>query len=163
MGLFSKNIKLPSEPGTLYAITDGEVIGIDHVADEMFSQKMLGDGIAFKSLDGIVIAPCHGVVTTLFPTNHAIGITTSDGAEILIHIGIDTVKENGNGFKAFVKQGDKIARGQKLITFDIEKLENKGYDLSIPMVLTNMDAISNIEVLVEGEVIVGKEVITYSI
>lgn len=161
MGLFTKK-KLPAwNPGTLGSITQGKVMPVTEVKDEMFSQKMLGDGVAFLSEDGIVVSPCDGTVTAFFHTNHAIGLTTQDGAEVLIHIGLDTVKEGGKGFKGFVKEGDTVKRGQKLITFDKKALEAKGYDLSIPMIVSNMDAVQDMKALMEGTVTTEDEVLAY--
>jgi len=161
MGLFSNKEVLQSEPGVLYAITNGDVIRIEQVKDEVFAEKMIGDGLAFVSKDGEVVSPCDGVITAIFQTNHAIGITTNDGTEILIHIGIDTVKEGGNGFKGFVKNGERVRRGQKLIIFDKHKLEAKGYDLTIPMIITNMNEIS-IKVIANGAVTKGTEVMQFN-
>ena len=160
MGLFSKKEILQSEPGVLYAITSGRVIKIEQVKDEVFAQKMMGDGLAFVSEDGEVVSPCDGIITAIFQTNHAIGITTDDGTEILIHIGIDTVKEGGNGFKGFVKNGERVTRGQKLIIFDKQKLEAKGYDLTIPMIITNMDEIT-IKIIADGAITKGTKVMQF--
>jgi len=160
MGMFSRKEVLQSEPGVLYAITSGQVIKIELVKDEVFAEKMMGDGLAFVSIDGEVVSPCNGVITAIFQTNHAIGITTDEGVEILIHIGIDTVKEGGNGFKGFVKNGDRVTCGQKLITFDKGMLEAKGYDLTIPMIITNMNEIS-IKVIANGTVTKGTEVMQF--
>lgn len=163
MGLFTKK-ELPKwNEGKLGSITDGEVMPVTEVKDEMFAQQMLGDGVAFLSQNGIVVAPCDGTISTIFPTNHAVGIKTPDGAEILIHIGIDTVREQGKGFKGFVKQGETVKRGQKLVTFDMKQLEDKGYDLSIPMILTNMDDVEELRILCTGACKVEDEVIEYSI
>ncbi|MFU2421574.1 MAG: PTS sugar transporter subunit IIA [Bacteroides sp.] len=162
MGLFTKK-KLPAwNPGTLGSITQGKVMPVTEVKDEVFSQKMLGDGVAFLSEDGVVVSPCDGTVTAFFHTNHAIGLTTQDGAEVLIHIGLDTVKEGGRGFKGYVKEGDAVKRGQKLITFDKEVLEEKGYDLSIPMIISNIDAVENIKALMDGTVTTEDDVLAYS-
>ena len=163
MGLFSRKTVLPWEEGTLYAITEGTVMGVDRVKDQMFAEKMMGDGVAFNSTNGVVVSPCEGTVATIFPTNHAIGILTKDGAEILIHIGLDTVNENGKGFKGFVKAGDKVTRGQKLITFDMDALKAKGYDLAIPMIFTAMDDIKDMKVVADGTLISGQEVMKYSL
>jgi PTS system beta-glucosides-specific IIC component len=97
--------------------------------------------------DGNVYAPFDGNVTMLFKTGHAIGITSNKGTEIMIHIGIDTVKLNGNGFKSFVKQGDSVTKGQKLISFDLEAIKNKGYDLSTFVIITNTDNYKEVQLL----------------
>ena len=123
MGLFTKK-KLPAwNPGTLGSITQGKVMPVTEVKDEVFSQKMLGDGVAFLSEDGVVVSPCDGTVTAFFHTNHAIGLTTQDGAEILIHIGLDTVKEGGRGFKGHVKEGDAVKTRAILGTMEAMKME----------------------------------------
>ena len=92
MGFFKKKIDLPCEPGNLYSITDGTLLSIEKVKDEMFAKRMMGDGVAFISRSGEVVSPCNGTVSAVFETNHTIGLVSSDGAEVLIHIGLDTVK-----------------------------------------------------------------------
>lgn len=163
MGLFKKKIDLPYEPGNLYAITNGKLINIAKVKDEMFAQKIMGDGVAFISNSGEVVSPCNGTILTVFDTGHAIGITTNDGVEVLIHIGLDTVKEQGKGFKSFVKSGEKVKRGQKLITFDIKYLESKGYDLSIPMIVTNMDDITAFKTELDSVVTIESKAFSYTV
>ncbi|MEY8353854.1 PTS glucose transporter subunit IIA [Lachnospiraceae bacterium 54-53] len=163
MGLFKKKADLPYEPGRLYSITDGKLISIEKVNDPMFAQKMIGDGVAFISESGEVVSPCSGTVSAVFETNHTIGLMSDDGVEVLIHIGLDTVKENGKGFKSYIKEGAKIKRGQKLITFDIKYLESKGYDLAIPMIITNMDRVSDIEYAAEGTVTAESGALSYKV
>ncbi|WP_099466949.1 PTS sugar transporter subunit IIA [Konateibacter massiliensis] len=163
MGLFKKKIDLPYEPGNLYSITNGKLIGIEKVEDEMFAQKIMGDGVAFISNSGEVVSPCNGTVLTVFDTCHAIGLATDDGVEVLIHIGIDTVKEQGKGFKSFVKNGEKVKRGQKLITFDMKYLESKGYDLSIPMIVTNMDDITGFKSELDSNVTIENKAFSYTV
>ena len=116
----------------------GEVLPLNEVKDEAFASGILGNGIAINPKEGVLVSPVNGVVNALLPTLHAIGITTQEGVELLIHIGMDTVKLKGEGFKAFVKQGDEIKIGQKLIEFDIDLLKSKGYCLDVPIVITNM-------------------------
>ncbi len=98
---------------------------------------MLGKGIAIEPSEGRVVAPADATVTTLFPTGHAIGLITDKGAELLIHIGMDTVKLEGKYFKAHVKQGDKVKKGQLLIEFDVEKIKEAGYPVVTPVLVTN--------------------------
>lgn len=97
----------------------------------------MGKGCAIIPADGKVIAPFDGKVVALFPTNHAIGLLSNNGLEVLIHIGLDTVNDNGQDFKANVKNGDRVSKNQVLIEFDKESLENKGYDLTTPIILTS--------------------------
>lgn len=115
----------------------GAVKSLSEINDEAFSKGALGKGIAIEPTEGKVIAPVDGVVTTLFPTGHAIGITSKNGAEILIHIGMDTVQLEGKYFTPKVKQGDEIRLGQELLEFDIEAIKKEGYSLVTPVVVTN--------------------------
>lgn len=123
---------------------NGEVVSLENVPDETFATKILGDGVAVIPTDGKVIAPMNGTVTTLFDTNHAIGLELENGVEILIHIGIDTVKLQGEGYKSFVSEGDKVSKGQTLITFDTDFIKEKGYNVITPVIITNTDDYSEI-------------------
>lgn len=161
MGFFKKKVNMPYEPGNLYSITDGTLIRIETVKDEMFAKKMMGDGVAFLSESGEVVSPCNGTVSAVFETNHTIGLVSDDGIEVLIHIGLDTVKEQGKGFKSYVKEGETVKRGQKLITFDIKYLESKGYDLAIPMIIVNMDHIHSLQYAAEGTVTIESGALSY--
>ena len=116
---------------------EGELVALADVPDEVFSSGVLGKGIAVNPAVGKVCAPADAEVTTLFPTGHAVGMKTANGAEILIHIGMDTVKMNGGGFKTHVQQGDKVKQGQLLIEFDIDKIKQAGYPVITPVVVTN--------------------------
>lgn len=118
----------------------GEVKALSEVEDEAFSKGALGKGIAINPTEGKVVAPADGVLTTLFPTGHALGITTDSGAEILIHIGMDTVKLDGKYFTSKVKQGERIKKGQLLLEFDINAIKNEGYSVVTPIVITNSDS-----------------------
>lgn len=128
----------------------GALVALPDVPDEVFASGLLGKGIAVNPAVGQVVAPADGEVTTLFPTGHAIGIKTDKGAEILIHIGMDTVKMNGDGFKTHVQQGDKIKQGQLLIEFDIDKIKKAGYPVITPVLVTNHDNYKDI-VTADGE------------
>lgn len=115
----------------------GKVLPLSEVNDAAFSQGVLGKGLAIEPDEGVVISPVNGVVTTLFPTYHAIGITSESGAEILIHVGMDTVQLEGRHFTPLIKQGDTVSIGQKLLTFDMEEIQKAGYSLITPVVVTN--------------------------
>lgn len=128
----------------------GDLVALPDVPDEVFASGLLGKGIAVNPSVGQVVAPADGEVTTLFPTGHAIGIKTTKGAELLIHIGMDTVKMNGDGFKTHVQQGDKVKQGQLLIEFDIDKIKKAGYPVITPVLVTNHDSYKDI-VTVEGK------------
>lgn len=134
----------------------GTLMKLEDVQDGAFSTGALGKGAAILPEEGMVYAPVNGVVTTLFPTLHAIGITSDEGVEVLIHIGLDTVQLHGEGFEAFVKQGDHIEKGQKLIQFDMESITKAGYCIETPIVITNsanfMDVLpENKETIMHGE------------
>ena len=115
----------------------GEVMALEEVPDEAFSSGVVGRGVAILPSEGKVIAPADGTVMTIFPTGHALGLITDKGTEILIHIGIDTVKLNGQYFQAKVKQGDTVKRGQVLVEFDLEKIKAAGYPVITPVLITN--------------------------
>ena len=115
----------------------GDVLELAQVEDAAFSAGILGKGCAIVPAEGEVYAPADGVLTTLFPTKHALGITSDDGVEVLIHIGLNTVQLNGEGFTAHVQQGARVSRGQHLLSFDLADLKDKGYCLQTPVIITN--------------------------
>nr|WP_273702717.1 PTS glucose transporter subunit IIA [Thermoanaerobacter sp. A7A] len=116
----------------------------------MFSQKMVGDGVALEPKEGIVYSPVNGTIIQLFPTKHALGIKTEEGLEVLIHIGMDTVEMKGNGFESFVSEGEKVKIGDKLLKFDME-LVKKEHPLTSPIIITNMDIVDKIVKESDGE------------
>lgn len=115
----------------------GEVVKLKDIQDDAFASGVLGNGAAIIPTEGRVVAPVDGEVTTLFPSLHAIGITSKNGVEILIHVGLDTVQLEGKGFKAHIKQGDKVTKGQVLLDFNIEEIKEAGYSVVTPIVVTN--------------------------
>ncbi len=117
----------------------GKVVDIAEVPDEVFSQKMMGDGVAIEPEGNVVTAPCDGQVVLLARTLHAVALQAENGAEILIHIGLDTVELDGKGFTGHVSVGDKVRRGDKLITFDKTFIHEQGKPLITPIVVTNTD------------------------
>lgn len=125
---------------------DGEVVELSEVPDEVFSVKMLGDGFAVVPKGNKVYAPIDGEVTVLFPTKHAVAITTEGGLEVLVHIGVDTVNLNGEGFTAHVSQGDKVKKGDLLLTLDLDFLKEKAKSVVSPVIMTNMDKIHKINI-----------------
>ncbi|MCC8354516.1 PTS beta-glucoside transporter subunit IIABC [Bacillus sp. AF23] len=120
----------------------GEVKALSEVNDGVFSAGIMGKGFAIEPEEGEVVSPVYGSVTTIFKTKHAIGITSDQGAEILIHIGLDTVKLEGQWFTAHVKEGDKVAPGDPLVSFDLEQIIAAGYDVITPVIITNTDRYS---------------------
>ncbi len=123
----------------IVAPADGTMFAIEDVSDPMFAQKLLGDGVAFKyEGDSVVVcAPASGSLSALFPTGHAFGVTTPDGVELLVHIGIDTVSANGEGFKVLGKtQGDQVKAGDPIVEVNLKTLSEK-FDMSTMLIVTN--------------------------
>lgn len=143
---------------SLIAPISGNVVSIEEVDDPVFSEKMMGDGLAIEPTDGVVLAPCDGKIIHVFPTKHALGILTKEGIEILIHIGLDTVNLNGKGFKSYVKADEEIKQGQKLLSFKLDFITKKAKSSITPIVITNMDKVNNINIK-KGSVEAGKDVI----
>ena len=117
----------------------GDVLPLNQVKDEVFSAGLLGKGVAIEPKEGKVVSPVDGTLTTLFPTHHALGITSDNGAEILIHVGMDTVQLEGKCFTPKAKQGDKIKAGQVLLEFDIDGIKEAGYPVTTPVIISNSD------------------------
>ena len=118
---------------------EGRVLPLSEVSDAAFSQEVLGKGMAVEPVKGVAVSPVDGVVERLFPTKHAIGVTSDSGIELLIHIGMDTVQLEGKYFTALVQEGDRVTAGQKLVEFDMEGIRAAGYSLVTPVVVTNTD------------------------
>lgn len=131
---------------------DGKAIELKDVEDEMFSKGILGKGCAIIPQNNVVAAPCDGEVVVLFPSKHAVGIRAENGSDILIHIGLNTVMNEGNGFREFVEVGDYVHVGDKLIEFDKAELEDKGYNLVTPVIVTNEDSYSNMNLVAKGKI-----------
>ena len=143
----------------LYAHVTGMTVPLDRVKDEAFSQKVLGEGVAIEPEDGILYAPCNGRVEKVFDTKHAVNLVSDDGCEILLHIGIDTVSLKGKYFEAFVKDGDRVQKGDKLIGFDIDGIKKEGFDVTTPMVICNSQDYNSIDVITSGKVSAGQEIV----
>ena len=122
---------------TLASPLTGNLVKMENVPDPVFSSGALGQGIAVEPTEGKVFAPADAEVTTMFPTGHAVGLKTSKGTEILIHIGMDTVEMEGKGFSVHVKQGDKVKQGQLLIDFDIDAIKKACHPIITPVIVTN--------------------------
>lgn len=143
MGLFGKNKRKGIYE--LTSVVAGKAVSIKDVEDPTFSEEILGKGVAVIPEDNRITAPCDGKVDLIFPTGHAVNIVSEFGAEILIHIGLDTVQLKGEGFKTFVKNGDNVKKGDVLIEFDKEGISQKGYNLITPVIICNSDNYSKIE------------------
>ncbi|MDO7803718.1 PTS glucose transporter subunit IIA [Lactiplantibacillus pentosus] len=121
------------------APVSGKIINLENVKDEVFSTKMMGDGFAIEPMEAnnIVSSPVKGKVVSIAETKHAVGVQTNDGkVEILLHIGLDTVNQKGEGFKALIKNGDRIESGQPLIEYDRVLMKKKGYDMVTMVIFT---------------------------
>lgn len=123
----------------------GETVALKDVDDPIFSGEVLGKGIAIMPEEGRVVAPFDGTIDTLFATKHAIGMVNKDGVEVMIHVGIDTVKLEGKFYEAHVKQGDRVKQGDTLVTFDIDGITNAGYQVITPVIVTNTDSFESVE------------------
>ena len=137
--------KSKSKGNEVKAPIKGNLIPLSEVSDDVFSQKMLGDGFAVKPTGQEVVAPVSGTITTLFPTKHAIVIKTAEGLEVLIHLGIDTVELKGEPFKLFAEQGDSVKAGDKLAEMDIADVADHGLDNTVMVVYTNMDMLKEVK------------------
>ncbi|MDD8049049.1 MAG: PTS glucose transporter subunit IIA [Thomasclavelia sp.] len=143
----------------ILSVINGTIKQLENVDDEAFSQKMMGDGIAITPTDGLVVSPCDGKVKMIFPTQHAIGIESNDGVEILIHIGIDTVNMNGDGFIGLIQQGEEVCCGEPVIQFDIDKVNDAGYPIDVMVIVTNMANHKNIKKTSASNVKTGDELL----
>ncbi|MDN6193440.1 MAG: PTS transporter subunit IIBC [Alkalibacterium sp.] len=139
-------------PQDIYSVANGQLLPITEVNDAVFSQKMMGDGFAVVPADNAVVSPVSGKVTNVFPTKHAIGLETSEGVEVLVHMGIDTVELEGTAFDVKVKEGDTIEVGQSLARMYRNKVEEAGKDTSILVVFTNLNETQTLEIEAEKEV-----------
>ncbi len=144
---------------TLAAHMNGVAIPLENVEDEVFSRHILGPGAAIEPSEGKLFAPCDGKIESVFDTKHAVNITADSGAEILLHIGIDTVNLGGKYFTSRVKDGQRVKKGDLLISFDMEKIKKSGYKVTTPMVICNADN-SEVTLLAQGKVSAGDEFLT---
>ncbi len=136
----------------LSACLNGTVVPLADVKDEAFASGALGDGIAIEPTDGELVAPADGEISSTFETHHAVGMTTADGAELLMHIGIDTVKLGGKHFTYLVNEGDKVKKGQPLIRFELEAIKTEGYPVTTPLIVCNTDDYAAVEAKASGAV-----------
>lgn len=161
--LFGRKKETKNTLGKLFATQDGDCIPLEQVPDPVFSEKMLGDGVAVIPADNIVKSPADGTVVQVFDTLHAYSVRTDDGLEILVHIGLNTVELKGEGFTAKVKSGDSVKAGDVLCETDLNFLREKGYETYTPIIITNMDAVKDFKPLT-GNVRAGQTaVIEYEI
>lgn len=142
----------------LKAPLSGKLLPLSQVPDQAFSQKIMGDGFAIDPIDGKVLSPVDATVVQIFRTGHAIGLETDTGVEILIHVGIDTVKLNGKGFTALVQNGQRVKAGQELIHFDLELVKGAAPSVITPIVFTNMERVACLQARSKGDAKAGEEI-----
>lgn len=161
MGIFDifkkskKEVATKEDKKGIVSLTNGELLDITKVPDEVFSTKMMGDGFAIKSNDGVIVSPVDGKIGVVFETKHAIIIESTEGKEILIHLGIDTVNLKGEGFEVFVNVGDEVKAGDRLVKMDVEFIEANAKSSISPVIFTNLESNESIKVI-EGPVSVGE-------
>ena len=136
----------------LYSALEGIAIPLSQVNDVTFASEVLGKGIAVIPAKGEVVAPCDATVETVFDTKHAVGLSTENGMELLIHVGLNTVELGGKHYTVHVKEGDPVKKGQLLISFDMDKIKEAGYDVITPLIVTNTDDYRDVKALHEGAV-----------
>ena len=153
--LFGKGKEVNKEI-EIYAPLTGEYINIENIPDPVFAQKMMGEGFGINPTEGEVVSPIEGKVDNVFPTKHAIGLKADNGLEILVHIGLDTVQLDGQGFEILVSSGDTVQVGDPLLKFDLEYIRNNAKDVISPIIITNSDQtesihVNDVKAVIKGE------------
>lgn len=151
-GAMTSEKKTQMEMGVIYSPLQGQVIPMEEVPDDTFAAKVLGDGMAIIPSEGIVYAPFDGKVEKVYDTKHAISISSLDGIELLIHVGISTEEADGKFYEVFVSDGDQIQRGDRLLQFNIVEMKEAGYSTVTPVIVTNSDDYDVIHLLGNGMV-----------
>lgn len=153
--MFEKNAKIIS----LKAVEDGRTIPMDEVNDQTFAQELLGPGIAIVPSNGTVVSPINGTIATVMDTKHAVCIQGEDGLELIVHAGLDTVELNGKYYQTYKEIGDQVKAGDVLLEFDLEEIAKAGYDVTTPIVITNLGDYKITKCLTGQQVKAGEEVI----
>ncbi|AMG60739.1 PTS glucose transporter subunit IIA [Staphylococcus lugdunensis] len=140
----------------IYAPLTGEYVKIEDIPDPVFAQKMMGEGFGINPTEGEVVSPIEGKVDNVFPTKHAIGLKADNGLELLVHIGLDTVQLDGEGFEVLVNSGDTVQVGDPLVKFNLEYISNNAKSVISPVIITNTDQtsainINDVNAIVKGE------------
>lgn len=153
--MFEKNAKIIS----LKAVEDGRTIPMDEVNDQTFAQELLGPGIAIVPSNGTVVSPIDGTIATVMDTKHAVCIQGEDGLELIVHAGLDTVELNGKYYQTYKEIGNQVKAGDVLLEFDLEEIAKAGYDVTTPIVITNLGDYKITKCLTGQQVKAGEEVI----
>ncbi|VTU07097.1 PTS system glucose-specific transporter [Actinobacillus indolicus] len=156
--LFGGKKDVAAKEVKIYAPLSGEIVNIEDVPDVVFSEKIVGDGVAIRPTGDTIVSPVNGTIGKIFETNHAFSIESDEGIELFVHFGIDTVELKGEGFTRLAEEGQKVKVGEPVIKFDLELLEAKAKSVLTPVVISNMDEITNLQKL-SGEVVKGESVV----
>lgn len=156
--LFGGKKDVAAKEVKIYAPLSGEIVNIEDVPDVVFSEKIVGDGVAIRPNGDTIVAPVNGTIGKIFETNHAFSIESDEGIELFVHFGIDTVELKGEGFTRLAEEGQKVKVGDPIIKFDLALLEAKAKSVLTPVVISNMDEITNLQKL-SGEVVKGESVV----
>lgn len=151
----AENTETNGKTITLYSHMNGTAVKLEDVEDEVFSQKILGEGAAVEPSEGKLYAPCDGKIDSVFDTKHAVNMVSDDGVEILLHIGIDTVKLGGQYFEVHVSDGQEVKKGDLLISFDMDKIKAAGYKVTTPLIIGNTDDFASVEPVAQNSVSAG--------
>lgn len=144
-GLFKKNKTEKKDTLNFIAPVDGKTMDLSEVPDPVFAQKMAGDGLAIDAIGDVIVAPCDGDLTLVFKTKHAFAMTLDNGIELLVHIGIETVSLNGEGFEQLAEAGTKVKAGTPIIKIDREFIKSKNLPLVTPILITNPDVVKSMD------------------
>ena len=158
-GNSSNNNEVSINPNTLVAPVNGKAIPLSEVPDPVFAEKLAGDGMAIIAEGDTVVAPADGELTLIFKTKHAFAMTLDNGLELLVHIGLETVSLNGEGFEQLAEQGTKVKAGTPIIKINRDFIKSKGLSLATPVLITNVDAAKKISPVESGNVEAGKSVV----
>ncbi|WP_052256281.1 PTS glucose transporter subunit IIA [Salinicoccus sp. YB14-2] len=151
--LFGKKEDSPVESSLeIKSPFNGKYVKLEDIPDPVFAEKMMGEGFGIEPSDGEVVSPVAGEVMQVFPTNHAVGIKTENGIELLIHIGLETVAMDGQGFTGHVSEGDSVEVGDKLVSFDMDLVSKEANSTISPVIITNSDILKSFEIVDAGEV-----------
>lgn len=154
-------LKLLKTREMLLAPISGKVINLAEVPDQIFAEKIAGDGVGIDSIGDIVVAPADGVIVLIFNTNHAFAMVLENGIELLIHIGIDTIELNGTGFKRLIEEGTRVKAGEPIIKIDREFIEKEGYSLITLVLITNPHRLKEINYNTDIIAKIGKDQVIY--
>lgn len=151
--------KVETPKNALIAVADGDLIPLSEVPDPVFAGKMAGDGAAIMVKGNTIVAPADGDLSLVFGTKHAFAMTLENGLEILVHIGVDTVSLNGEGFEQLVEAGTKVKAGTPIIKIDRDFILSKGLSLATPVLITNVDSVKSINPVETGSVVAGQNIV----